>query len=63
MRRLINVVFDGSVALLGCCLDGKNMKALKFVCSDLKLILFKPKVPMDQAPRYYKKDWIQCLLE
>ena len=56
-------VFDGSVTLLGCCLDSKNMKVLKFVCGDLKLILFKPKVPMDQAPRYYKKDWIQCLLE
>ena len=58
-----HAVFDGSVTLLGCRLDSKNMKALKFVCSDLKLIPFKPKVLMDQAPRYYKKDWIQCLLE
>ena len=39
------------------------MKALKFICGDLKLIPFKPKVLMDQAPRYYKIDWIQCLLE
>ena len=58
-----HAVFDGSITLLGCRLDSKNMKALKFICSNLKLILFKPKVPMDQAPRYYKKDWIQCLLE
>ena len=58
-----HMVFDGSVTLLGCPLDSKNMKVLKFVCGDLKLILFKPKVLMDQAPRYYKKDWIQCLLE
>ena len=32
-----HVVFDGSVTLLGCRLDSKNMKALKFVCGDLKL--------------------------
>ena len=51
-----HMVFDGSVTLLGCHLDSKNMKALKFVCGNPTLIPFKPKVPMDQAPRYYKKD-------
>ena len=56
-------LIDSSITLLRCRLDSKNMKALKFICGDLKLILFKPKVLMDQAPRYYKKDWIQCLLE
>ena len=58
-----HMVFYGSVTLLGCHLDSKNMKVLKFISSDIKLIPLKPKVLMDQAPRYYKKDWIQCLLE
>ena len=56
-------MFDSSATLLRRCLDSKNMRALKFVCSDLKLVPFKPNVPVDQVLGYYKKDWIQCLLE
>ena len=56
-------MFDSSVTLLCCHLDSKNTRALKFVCSDLKLVPFKPNVPVDQVLGYYKKDWIQCFLE
>ena len=56
-------MFDSSVTLLCRRLDSKNTRALKCVCSDLKLVPFKPNVPVDQVLGYYKKDWIQCLLE
>ena len=58
-----HAMFDSSVTLLRRRLDSKNTRALKFVCSDLKLVPFKPNVPVDQVLGYYKKDWIQCLLE
>ena len=32
------VLLDDSITLLSHCLGGKNMKALKFVCNDLKLL-------------------------
>ena len=44
-------LIDSSITLLRCRLDSKNMKALKFICGDLKLIPFKPKVLMDQSPQ------------
>ena len=58
-----HAMFDSSVTLLRRRLDSKNTRALKFVCSNLKLVPFKPNVPVDQVLGYYKKDWIQCLLE
>ena len=58
-----HAMFDSSVTLLHRHLDSKNTRALKFVCSNLKLVPFKPNVPVDQVLGYYKKDWIQCLLE
>ena len=58
-----HAVFDNNITLLQSHLNSKNTKVLKFICNDLKLLPPKPKVPVDQVPRNYKKDWIQCLLE
>ena len=37
-------LFDNSITKLKHCLNGKNTKALKFVCNNLELVLFKPQV-------------------
>ena len=59
-------LFDNSITKLKHHLNGKNTKVLKFVCDDLKLVLFKPQVqlmsPMSN-PKNFKKDWIQCLVD
>lgn len=61
-----HALLDNSITLLDHRLAGKNMKALVFVCSDLKLVPSKPDLrsgTLVSNPRYYKKDWIQCLVE
>ena len=47
-----HAVFDNNITLLQSHLNNKNTKVLKFICNDLKLLPSKPKVPVDQVPRY-----------
>ena len=49
-------LLDNSIISLGRSLDNKKMITLMFVCSDLKLLPLK-------KPRFYKRDWIECLVE
>lgn len=59
-------IFDNSITKLNHCLNSKNAKALKFICNDLKLVLFKPRVQLEKPIRNtknFKKDWIQCLMD
>ena len=37
-------LFDNSITKLSHCLNDKNTKALKFVCDNLKFVVFKLKV-------------------